>query len=135
ERCAAALPCRWPRIAIAIGRGALAEPAGHRVTAEGFFQEALQLHDGLELPIQKVETLHQYGAFLRRSGQPSRARSVLKDALRLAEDVGAHWLANHVHRELASAGGRRRRREEPDRPTPAERRGGGLARGRGTEKR
>jgi len=134
ERCAAALPCRWPRIAIAIGRGALAESAGKRAMAEGLFREALQLHDGLELPIQKLETLHQYGAFLRRSGQPSRARSVLTEALRLAEDVGAHWLANHVHRELASAGGRRRRREEPDRLTSQEQRVAQLAAGGLTNK-
>jgi len=127
ERCAAALPCRWPRIAIATGRGALAEADGDRAMADGLFQEALQLHEGLELPIQKVETLHQYGAFLRRGGQPSRARSVLTDALRLAEDVGAQWLANHVHRELTSAGGRRRRREEPERLTSQEQRVAELA--------
>ena len=127
DRCSAALPCRWPRIAIATGRGALAETGGNRVMADGLFQEALRLHEGLELPIQKVETLHQYGAFLRRSGQPSRARSVLADALRLAEDVGAEWLASHVHRELASAGGRRRRREEPERLTSQEQRVAELA--------
>ena len=127
ERCAAALPCRWPRIAIATGRAAVAEAGGDRATAEELFQEALGLHEGLELPIQKVETLHQYGAFLRRSGQPSRARSVLTDALRLAEDVGAQWLANHVHRELTSAGGRRRRREEPERLTSQEHRVAELA--------
>lgn len=134
ERCAAALPCRWPRIAIATGKGALAEAAGDRVMADGLFHEALRLHDGLELPIQKVETLHQYGAFLRRSGQPSRARSVLTEALRLAEDHGAHWLANQVHRELASAGGRRRRREEPERLTSQEQRVAELAAGGLTNK-
>jgi DNA-binding CsgD family transcriptional regulator len=134
ERCAAALPCRWPRIAIATGRAALAEIVGNRVMAEQLLQEALRLHEGLELPIQKVETLHHYGAFLRRSGQPSRARSVLAEALRVAEDVGAGWLANHVHRELASAGGRRRRREEPERLTSQEQRVAELAAGGLTNK-
>ncbi len=127
ERCAGGLPCRWPRIAALTGRAALAELAGERDAADEQFQEALRLHEGLALAIQRLETLTQYGAFLRRTGQPMRARPVLADAVRLAETTGAEWLGEHAQAELAVAGGRRRRRQEPEQLTPQERRVAELA--------
>jgi DNA-binding CsgD family transcriptional regulator len=45
---------------------------------------------------------------LRRSGQISRARRMLGQAVGAAETVGAGWLAGLAARELAIAGGRRR---------------------------
>lgn len=123
DRCAASLPCRWPRIAALAGRAGLAELAGDSQAAEGAFTEALSLHAGLELPLERIETLLEYGAFLRRAGAQARARPLLAEAVAAADALGARWLAKQAHRELGASGGRRRRRSEADnRLTPQERR-------------
>jgi DNA-binding CsgD family transcriptional regulator len=127
ERCAKGLPCRWPRIVALTGRAALDALGGARDAAEDRFIEALRLHQGLGLGIQEVETLLQYGVFLRRSGLLTRARQVLADAAGLADATGAHWLERHARAELVVAGGRRRRRKEPEQLTPQERRVAELA--------
>jgi DNA-binding CsgD family transcriptional regulator len=128
DRCAARLPCRWPRIAALTGRAGLAEAGGDPQAAEQAFTEALGLHDGLELPLERVETLLEFGTFLRRVGASVRARPLLAEAVSAAEAVGAHWLAGQAHKELAASGGRRRRRREmSDRLTPQERRVSALA--------
>lgn len=110
ERCAARLPCRWPRIAAVTGRALLAEQAGHRDQAEACFDQALRLHEGLSLPVERAETLLDYGALLRRGGKTARARAVLGEAVRAADAVDAGWLASLAAQELSIAGGRRRRR-------------------------
>jgi DNA-binding CsgD family transcriptional regulator len=109
ERSVEGIPCRWPRIAAATGRAALAELHGDPGCADGHFKAALALHDQVELPLERVETLLQYGAFLRRANQPVRARSVLAEAFDLSAAHGAQWLLGQVHDELTVAGGRRRR--------------------------
>jgi DNA-binding CsgD family transcriptional regulator/Tfp pilus assembly protein PilF len=109
EDCAKGLPCRWPRIAAATGRARLAEHEGHEDRARAEFQTALKLHDQLSLPLQHTEALLAYGIFERRSGNPTRARHPLAEALKLAERSGARWLADRAQSELALAGGRRRR--------------------------
>jgi DNA-binding CsgD family transcriptional regulator len=81
----------------------------------------------VELPLEKVETLLEYGAFLRRTGEPARARPLLAEALRLAEATGAAWLAGYVRAELLVAGGRRRGREEQEQLTAQEDRVARLA--------
>jgi DNA-binding CsgD family transcriptional regulator len=108
--CAERLPCRWPRIVATTGGARLAEHAGDRGGADTSFRAAVALHDLVELPLEKVETLIEYGAFLRRAGQPVRARPVLAEALTLAEGIGSRWLARHALEELRIVGGRRRRR-------------------------
>jgi DNA-binding CsgD family transcriptional regulator len=110
DRCAARLPCQWPRIAAVTGRALLAEQAGHRDQAEACFDQALSLHEGLSLPVERAETLLDYGALLRRGGKTTRARAVLAEAVSAAEAIGASWLAGLAARELTIAGGRRRRR-------------------------
>jgi ATP/maltotriose-dependent transcriptional regulator MalT len=133
ERHAEPLPCRWPRIAAACGRARLAEHHGDHSAAEQHFSCALALHDEVELPVEKVETLLDYGAFLRRSGHPARARSMLHDAVNLGVACSAGWLVELARQELAVAGGRRRRRgDEPDRLTAQERRVARLAAGGAT---
>jgi DNA-binding CsgD family transcriptional regulator len=123
DRCASRLPCRWPRIAALAGRAGLAEAGGDPQAAQDAFTEALALHDGLELPLERIETLLEFGTFLRRIGSSARARPLLAEAVAAAEAVGAHWLAGQAHQELAASGGRRRRRREmSDRLTPQERR-------------
>src|SRR5262249_51580477 len=74
ERAAGRLPCRWPRIAAATGRAALAEAHNDLETANQQYQAALVLHQHVELPVEHIETLLAYGTFLRRRGQRVRAR-------------------------------------------------------------
>jgi ATP/maltotriose-dependent transcriptional regulator MalT len=121
DRCAARLPCRWPRIAALSGRAGLAELAGDTAAAEAAFGQALTLHEGLTLPLERIETLLEYGTFLRRTGSQARARPVLAEAVSAAEAIGASWLARHAHSELGASGGRRRRTSD-NRLTPQERR-------------
>jgi DNA-binding CsgD family transcriptional regulator len=110
ERCQEGLPCRWPRIAVHAGRARLAEQEGDRESARVHFESALNLHEGLALPLEHVETLLDYGAFLRRSGEPVQARHLLANALQRADRLGAVWLGRLATEELRVAGGRRRRR-------------------------
>ena len=121
DACAARLPCRWPRIAALSARAWLAELAGDLKTADTAFTEALELHAGLPLPLERIETLLEYGTFLRRTGAPGKARPLLADAVREAEAAGACLLAGQAHQELTASGGRRRRRGHlADELTPQE---------------
>ncbi|HEY3585501.1 MAG TPA: hypothetical protein VGK85_00025, partial [Myxococcaceae bacterium] len=92
DGCIGRLPCRWPRIAAATGRAWLTNVDGDREAACSHFESALALHEGLQLPLEHVETLLDYGAFLRRGGELARARELLADAARRAEALGAVWL-------------------------------------------
>lgn len=103
------LPCRYPRIAAASGRASLAEVTGDLDAAERHYRTALNLHEHVELPLEYIQTLLSYGAFLRRRGQLTRARPVLAEAVGCAEDHGASRLVHQARQELAVAGGRRRR--------------------------
>ena len=103
----ARLPCRFPRIAAAAGRGQLAELRGDIDQAEAHYQAALALHGEVDLPLEHCETLLGYGAFLRRSGRTPAARTVLAQAAGVAEVAGARWLADLALQELRVAGGRR----------------------------
>ncbi|MGH3780036.1 MAG: AAA family ATPase [Pseudonocardiaceae bacterium] len=130
DRSAARLSCRYPRIAAATGRASLAEAKGDHEAAEAHFSSALAFHDQVRLPLEHVETLLGYGAFLRRRGRPSRARSLLAQAAAIAEANQAGWLLEQVREELAVAGGRRRRtrsREEATKLTIQEQRVARLA--------
>lgn len=116
------LPCRFPRIAAATGRAQLAELRGDRAAAEAHFREALGLHEETDLPLEHVETLLAYGAFLRRCGHLVQARPVLAAAARQAAAGGAQWLAGIAAGELRVAGGRRRRPAQPGTLTAQEKR-------------
>ncbi|MEO7194901.1 MAG: AAA family ATPase [Pseudonocardiaceae bacterium] len=127
---AARLSCRYPRIAAATGRASLAEAEGDYEAAEAHFSSALALHEQVPLPLEQVETLLGYGAFLRRRGRPGRARPLLALAAAIAEANQAGWLSEQVREELAVAGGRRRRSrscEEATRLTIQEQRVARLA--------
>jgi DNA-binding CsgD family transcriptional regulator len=112
QYCSLALPCRWPRIAVARGQAALEAAGAAHDAAEAHFRTALALHEGIELPVEKAETLLAYGAFLRRIGQSARARLLLAEALRLAEAAEAAGLAGEAGEEFRVARGRRRRAHE-----------------------
>lgn len=118
---ARAVPCRWPGIAALSARAGLAELAGDTQAADAAFTEALGLHAGLALPLERIETLLEFGTFLRRTGASARARPLLAEAVRAAESTGAGWLAAQAHQELVASGGRRRRRGDlAGRLTPQE---------------
>ena len=126
EECAVRLPCRWPRIAAAVGRAALAERRQDDALAETSLRTALELHDEADLPLERVLTLLDWGRFLRRTGQLVKARTRLTEGLRAAQAHGASWLAAQAHDELRAAGGRRRA-QTPETLTPQEERVATLA--------
>jgi DNA-binding CsgD family transcriptional regulator len=75
-----------------------------------------------------METLIDYGSFLRRRGRAVHARAPLAAAIAIAEGCGAGWLARTARDELALAGGRRRRgRATRDELTAAQQRVADLA--------
>ncbi len=123
EEVSARLPCVWPRIAAATGRALLADDPS---VTEAEFETALALHDTTDQPFEKVETQILYGAWLRRTGRPARARPLLTDAAATAARAGARWLADRAHEELRRADGRRRT-TDPRALTPAEARTATLA--------
>jgi DNA-binding CsgD family transcriptional regulator len=130
RRCSVGLPCRWPRIAAAAGQAALDERTGRHDAADAGYSEALALHGEVDLPLDRVETLIAYGAFLRRRGRLVTARPALAEAVRVAEAAGAMWLAADARDELALAGGRRRRASDDALAlTPSESRVARLAAG------
>ena len=135
ERCGERLPCRWPQIATAMGRARLAERHGDRDGAERHWRVALALHEEVDLPLERVETLLDCGSLLLRGGEPSRARPLLGEALELAQGLGARWLAGIVAAEFAVARGRRRRPTDPERLTPQEQRVAQLAAEGGTNQK
>src|SRR5690606_22494791 len=73
--------------------------------------------------------LMELGQLLRRLGRDADARRPLREALALADGVGAVAVAEQAAAELTAAGGRPRRRAlfGPDSLTPAERRAARLA--------
>jgi DNA-binding CsgD family transcriptional regulator len=126
-RCAERLPCRWPRISAHMGRAGMAEARGDGAAAEAELRAAVALHGELEMPLERIETLLQWGGFLRRTGRVLDARRALREALNLADDRGAIWLGRQVGAELAAAGGRRRRHSSPTSLTAQEQRVAELA--------
>ncbi len=116
---AVALPTRWPKIVVATGQAALAEYAGDRALAETYFTHALDLHAELPMPLARSQTLTDYGAFLTRGAELTRARELLAEALRIAEECGAGWHAHRARVEWRRAGGRTRTRK-PDELSPQE---------------
>ncbi|MEV7808050.1 AAA family ATPase [Microbispora sp. NPDC088329] len=124
EAVSARLPCVWPRIAAATGRALLADDPSE---TEAEFATALALHDTTDQPFEKVETQLLFGAWLRRTGRPARARPMLANAATTAAQAGARWLAERAHEELRRADGRRRRMTDPQSLTPAETRTAALA--------
>ncbi|MFZ0119133.1 MAG: AAA family ATPase [Pseudonocardiaceae bacterium] len=116
---AAAFPSRWPKIVVATGRAALAEHTGDRARADTRYTQALDLSDDLPMPLARARTLTDYGAFLTRGTEIARARTLLAEALHIAEACGAGWHANRARAEWRRAGGRTRTRQ-PDELSPQE---------------
>jgi DNA-binding CsgD family transcriptional regulator len=104
---AATLPACWPKAVAAGGRAALAERHGDLKGAEeGFVRAVSLLHQAM--PVARAEALTDLGTFLLRVGEAARARPVLAEALRVAEDCGAAWHAERARVSWRRAGGRAR---------------------------
>ena len=127
DQAAQRLPCLFPRIAAAAGRGQLADLRGNHDEAEDHFRAAIALHGEVDLPLEQSETLLACGGFLRRSGRLAAARPVLAKAAEVADAAGAGWLARLARAELKVAGGRLRRRAGPGELSAQEARVAGLA--------
>ena len=87
----------------------------------------MTLHSQVDLPLEWLQTLLEYGRFLRRSGHVQAARPLLAQAAELADSAGALWLAGQAGEELRVAGGRRRAKPDPGELTAQERRVAELA--------
>jgi tetratricopeptide (TPR) repeat protein len=107
---AVALPTLWPKIIVTAGQAALAERSGDRARADSYFVQALELHHQLPMPLARSTTLTDYGAFLSRGGDSARARTVLSEAVHIAEACGAAWHAQRARAEWRGAGGHTRSR-------------------------
>jgi hypothetical protein len=107
---AVALPTQWPKIVVTTGQAALAERTGDRVLADSYFRRALELQEDLPMPLARCTTLTDYGAFLTCGGDRVRARTLLGQAVQLAETCGAGWHARRARAEYRRAGGRTRAR-------------------------
>ncbi|MFD6826462.1 LuxR C-terminal-related transcriptional regulator, partial [Streptomyces sp. NPDC060085] len=79
--------------------------------------------------LEQAKALADYGITLRQSGRRTEARTPLRQALELAEQCGAHPLAQTARSELTAAGGRTRRTAlaGPNALTPSEHRIATLA--------
>jgi DNA-binding CsgD family transcriptional regulator len=87
----------------------LAEAEGDPQRAEEHYDRAVELLEGIDLPLRRARALLSYGRFLRRAGRPVRARAPLARALEESEACGGMRLASQARAELQAAGGRRRR--------------------------
>ena len=103
--------------------GLLAADRGDLDRAVASFQEALDHHDRLPIPIERGRTLVALGSVHRRAGHRRHARSALEEALGLFERIGARIWADRARAELGRLGGRA---PAGDELTPTERRVGQL---------
>jgi DNA-binding CsgD family transcriptional regulator len=69
-------------------------------------RSAADLHHGCAAHLEHTATLVELGAAIRRAGRPTEARDTLRDALALAETLGATHLARRARTEVHLAGGR-----------------------------
>jgi DNA-binding CsgD family transcriptional regulator len=102
-------PCRWPKAMAALGRGLLANGAGHHTAADQAFEEALGLLRSVRLPLELGRVALAYSAALRRRGERRRARAVAAEAAELAAACGSVLLAEQARDEQARLGARRSR--------------------------
>jgi DNA-binding CsgD family transcriptional regulator len=79
---------------------------------EGELRVAAELLGGCGARVDHAHTLVELGGAIRREGRPSDARETLREAIRLAESVGALTAARRGREELQRAGGRAPSRSE-----------------------
>jgi DNA-binding CsgD family transcriptional regulator len=82
--------------------------AGNRGIAH--LRESVAVLEHGDARIERARSRAELGSALRRTGQRSEARSLLREALDEADRCGAEALAGHVRDELIASGARPRRR-------------------------
>ena len=100
-------------------RGMLAAQAGDLDAALAAFEEALEWHAKIELPLDRGRTLLVFGATQRRAKRRRRARETLEEALAIFERIGAALWTERARAELKRISGRA---ATPGALTPAEER-------------
>jgi len=100
-------------------RGLLAAQAGELDLALRAYEEALEWHAMVELPLEHGRTLLALGAAQRRMKRRRQARATLQDALAIFDRIGAELWAERAQAELARISGRA---ATPGALTPAEER-------------
>lgn len=122
------LPCRIPRVVIALAHATGFELSQQPEEAKKAYEAAVALSREVPAPPLQARALFRYGIYLKKRGELVEARRFFAEALVLAESTRAERLASRAAEELAAAGGRRRkRREDPDALSPAEERVASLA--------
>ncbi|HVB09368.1 MAG TPA: AAA family ATPase [Bacillota bacterium] len=91
-------------------RAMLAAAQGRAADAEACFAAAVALHRQVGETLEEGRTLLAHGAWLRRQGDPLRARRVLDEASVRLDGSGAGYWVSLAEAERRSAGGRRRHR-------------------------
>jgi DNA-binding CsgD family transcriptional regulator len=100
-------------------RGMLAAQAGDLAAALAAYEEALEWHAKVELPLDRGRTLLVLGATQRRLKRRRDARRTLEEALAVFERIGAALWADRARGELKRISGRA---ATPGALTPAEER-------------
>ncbi len=88
----------------------------------GRLRDAAALLAGAGTPVAHARTLAHLGAAIRRDGRQVEARDVLREAVAVADGVGAVAVARTAREELRLAGGRAPAASAGDGLTPSERR-------------
>jgi DNA-binding CsgD family transcriptional regulator len=122
------VPCRTPRVVLALARAATFDRMEDRPGADAAFEEARALSRQIPAPPLQARVLLRYGLHLKRRGERVASRKPFAEALELAESVGAEIIATRAADELKAQGGRRRRWcPDPDAPTFSEARVASLS--------
>jgi DNA-binding CsgD family transcriptional regulator len=100
-------------------RGLLSAQAGAMDEAFRCYEEALEWHENVELPLDRGRTLLALGAAQRRVKRRREARGTLEEALGVFERIGAALWADRARAELKRISGRA---ATPGALTPAEER-------------
>ena len=87
-------------------RGLLAGARGDVDGAVARLRDALDLHDGVPIPVELGRSRLAYGSALRRARQKAAARTALQDAARDFDAIGARAWSDRARAELARVGGR-----------------------------
>ena len=87
-------------------RGLLAGARGDVDGALARLQDAVELHDGVPIPVELARTRLAYGSALRRARRKADARTALEAAAAGFDAVGARVWADRARAELAAVGGR-----------------------------
>jgi DNA-binding CsgD family transcriptional regulator len=114
-------------IGVALRAAALLERGD---AAIAMLRSAALLHEDCGARVEQAHTLTELGGAIRRAGVPGDARTVLRDAIRIADATGARAVGRRAREELVRAGGRAPNAGESTGDlTPSERRVAELAAG------